>query len=234
MSTPDAAGAALRLGAVTIGQSPRVDVTSDLAPLLPNVELLERGALDDLTDTELAALARRPAGAILATRLRDGRQIVVGEDDVAPRVQAALDDLVREGAAATLLLCTGDFPPLRCSVPLLLPDRILQGVVRAVFPGGTLGVITPHEAQRASQAERWTRAVEARVRVEVTTPYQPDPQPGLRVAARRLREAGVAMVVMDCLGYGTAMRAAVRAELDTPVLLARTVLGRVAAEMIGL
>ena len=47
----------IQIGALTIGQSPRVDVTADIAPILePEITLLEAGALDGLTADEIAAL----------------------------------------------------------------------------------------------------------------------------------------------------------------------------------
>lgn len=224
----------LRLGAVTIGQSPRVDITPDLADLLPGVELLERGALDDLGERELRELSRHPAGDVLATRLRDGSEIIVGEHDVAPRVQEALVALAERDVAAILLLCTGTFPAFRCPVPVLLPDRVLQAVVRATFPGGRLGVVTPNREQLASQRTRWSRGLDGEVQVEAVSPYRSDWEADLHAAAERLARAGVGMVALDCLGYSTLMREELRRALGVPVLLARTVLGRVAAEFAGL
>ena len=45
----------VKIGAVTVGQAPRVDVTADILPLLSGVELLERGGLDGLTREDIAA-----------------------------------------------------------------------------------------------------------------------------------------------------------------------------------
>lgn len=40
----------VKIGAITVGQSPRVDVTPDLWPIFgPNVELIEAGGLDGLS-----------------------------------------------------------------------------------------------------------------------------------------------------------------------------------------
>ena len=49
------------LGAITIGQAPRVDITKDILPLLPeHVLLREYGALDDFTYEEIMTrFARR-------------------------------------------------------------------------------------------------------------------------------------------------------------------------------
>ena len=64
------------LGAVTIGQAPRVDITGDIMPLLPeHVELREYGALDDFTLEEVQArFAPGEGDEVLVSRMRDGRQ----------------------------------------------------------------------------------------------------------------------------------------------------------------
>lgn len=223
-----------RLGGITIGQSPRVDITPDLTPLLPGVELLERGALDDLEEEALRALRENPHGDVLATRLRDGREILVGEEDVIPKVQRAIEELARQDVAAILLLCTGTFPKFACEVPLLYPERVLQAAVVATFPGGALGVITPYAEQVRFQEARWSSRLGAEVLVEAVSPYRAHWELELRKAAQRLKAAGVTMIVLDCLGYSTTMRACVRELAGVPVLLARTTLGRIAAEFAGI
>jgi protein AroM len=221
------------LGAVTIGQSPRPDVIPELQGLLPGVRFREAGALDGEPPAVLRRLADRPAGPILATRLGDGREIRVGEDDIAPRVQRAVDRLQGD-VDAILLLCTGPFPRLASTVPLLYPDRILTHFVAGVFDRGVLAVLTPAPAQLGWQASRWRAACPVgEVLVAAASPYAPDWRPGLDGAVDRLA-ARPALVVLDCLGYNGAMRARVRARTGAPAVLARSVLARAAAELVGL
>ena len=60
----------LRVGTVTIGQAPRVDVTPDLMKILgPQVELVEAGALDGLGAEQIAAMAPRPSDYVGANAL---------------------------------------------------------------------------------------------------------------------------------------------------------------------
>ena len=72
-----------RIGAITIGQSPRVDVVPEMQQILgPDVEIVQAGVLDGLSPEEIAALApagngdseiRRLRGSpVLVSRLRDG------------------------------------------------------------------------------------------------------------------------------------------------------------------
>ncbi|UCH26928.1 MAG: AroM family protein [Trueperaceae bacterium] len=224
----------MRVGAVTVGQSPRSDITPEIAPLLPGVEILEGGALDGLGPEELEALRRQPRGEVLATRLRSGQEIVVGKDDVLPGVADQIARLERSGAEAILLLCTGSFPVMASTVPVLYPEAVLAQVVRAVFAGGRLGVLTPHPAQCAFQVKRWGEVVPGAVKAVAASPYPADAAAGLAEAAEELSAWGADLVAMDCLGYTTGMRDALRRRLERPVLLARTALARVTAELLGL
>jgi protein AroM len=221
------------LGAVTIGQSPRTDVVPELEALLPGVRFREAGALDGEPAETLRRLAADPAGPILVTRLGDGREIRVGEDDLVPRVQRAVDRLQTE-VDAILLLCTGAFPRLASAVPLLYPERILTHFVAGVFDGGALAVLTPGEAQVGWQDARWRAACpEARVLVAAASPYATDWRRPLDQAVEALGAVRPALVVMDCLGYDAAMRDRVRGLAGAPVALARSVLARAAAELLG-
>ncbi len=46
-----------RIGMVTVGQAPRADIVPDMAALLPDVDILEAGALDGLDRAAIARLA---------------------------------------------------------------------------------------------------------------------------------------------------------------------------------
>jgi protein AroM len=221
------------LGAVTIGQSPRPDVIPELEALLPGVRFREAGALDDESPDTLRRLAAGPRGPILVTRLRDGREIRVGEDDTVPRVQRVVDRLQGQ-VDAILLLCTGSFPRLASGVPLLYPERVLAHFVAGVFDRGVLAVLTPGAAQVDWQTGRWCAACpDARIVVVAASPYGTDWRRALDGALDRVVAAAPALVVMDCLGYDGAMRAHVRARTGAPVALARSVLARAAAELLG-
>ena len=68
-----------KIGAITIGQSPRTDITGDICPLLaPNITLQEYGALDPFdADYINQNFAPGPDSSVLVTRMRDAshRQI---------------------------------------------------------------------------------------------------------------------------------------------------------------
>src|SRR5215211_5590228 len=100
-----------KIGAITIGQSPRVDVVPEMLEILgSSVELIEGGALDGLSAHEVAKLAPRNGDYVLVTRLRDGSSVQIAEHHILPRMQEQVDRAVAEGADVVALLCTGEFP----------------------------------------------------------------------------------------------------------------------------
>ncbi|MDN5940637.1 MAG: AroM family protein [Nitrospira sp.] len=60
----------MKIGAVTIGQSPRDDIIPEIREILgPEVEIVERGALDGLSLKEVNDFYPGPPGPILVTRM---------------------------------------------------------------------------------------------------------------------------------------------------------------------
>lgn len=218
-----------RLGIVTIGQSPRVDMVPEMTAWLPPVELVERGALDGLTRAEIAVLAPgEQSGEVLTTRLDDGSSVDLDHDLIVARVQDAIEWLEATGVDATLVVCTGHFPPLRHARPLLLAERLLVAGVRGLTGSGRLGVVCPLPEQEEMSRAKWPGAL-----VAAATPYREGAERTVAEAARRLVGAGAEWIVFDCMGYTDAMRRAAAAAAGVPVLLARSVVARLAGEVVA-
>ena len=226
-----------RLGVVTIGQSPRIDMVPELSGWLPPVEVVERGALDGLSGAEIAHMAPS-AGAthVLTTRLCDGSSVVLDHDAVVGRVESAIGWLEQAGVDATLVVCTGEFPDLAHKGPLLLAERLfvsgVEGLCGGDTKGGVLGVVCPLPQQIAMSLAKWA-GVAARVEVAAATPYDGGTPAAVAAAAADLAGRGARWIVLDCMGYTDAMRAAARQKSGVPVLLARSVVARLAGEVVA-
>jgi protein AroM len=218
-----------RVGAITIGQTPRDDIARELGKVLgADVRIVQAGALDGLSRAEIDTLTPEVDDAdALITHLRDGANVLVAKRRIVPRLQACLDRLADE-VDAFAILCAGVFPPFSSARPVLLPERCLAAVVDAAFDGRRLGVIVPIKEQQASSAERWSR-VDPGVVVTVASPY--DEPARLVAAAEELRRGGVSLVVMECQGFTGAMKTVVREVTGAPALLPTTVLARFLAEL---
>ncbi|MEW2544270.1 AroM family protein [Streptomyces sp. NPDC047002] len=229
------------LGLVTIGQAPRDDLRPDAEPLLPGVRLIEHGALDEEDFSGAAeagtrsALAPEPGEAPLVSRLRDGRSVVLGHGAVVPRIERAVARAERDGAAATLVLCTGHFPSVRSARPLLYAEPLVQHAVAALVGEDPVGLVCPRDDQAGDVGERWARLLPGRVTAAGANPYAPrDEAVGLvAAAAGELVGAGARWLVLDCIGYTEEMRRAAARAAGRPVLLARSLAVRAAGEAVA-
>ncbi len=221
------------VGLVTIGQSPRADVVPDMAEIIgPGVEILEAGALDGLDRAEIAALVPGPGDEILVTRLADASSVFVAKRHIIPRVQAKIAELERAGATLIALLCTGAFPRLAASRPLIQPQPVLLGVLRGMSWPGRLGILTPSVPHVPQAGARW-RADGFDPVVVPLSPYEEEDPGALARAADTLRAAAAGLIVMDCMGFRRKTKNELQGLAGVPVLLANLLVARVIAEVSG-
>ena len=220
-----------KLGLITIGQSPRVDVTPDLEPIFgPDIQLCQAGALDGMTAQDIAAFAPEEGDYVLISRLRDGSSAVFAEKHILPRLQQCIYDLEAEGVELIMFLCTGSFPNFESHVPLVFPCAVLNGTVPALASRSRIAVITPKQEQETQCAEKWKNYVQS-VQVTWGSPYG-DPEE-LDRAARETASWDVDLVVLDCMGYTSAMKERVHQLSGKPVVLSRTIAARVVMELLA-
>jgi protein AroM len=222
---------------VTIGQSPRDDIVHEIvATMGSRIDYIQLGALDELDSAAISELSPSLGERVMVTRLRTGETVRVSEEKLLPLLQSAVDKAT-ENAQVVFLLCTGSFGQLICAVPLICPERILMQVSLALLPSGSLGILTPDARQLDQQRERWAGAArdmgnQVEVRVVSASPYETSDcsvEGGLVAAAEKLSDCD--LIVMDCMGYTLAMKRLMHNRTGKPVVLARSLVGRIAAEI---
>jgi protein AroM len=223
----------LRLGVLTIGQAPRMDLTPEILPLLTGVELVESGILDGLTYDEVLLEEPLPGDHLLTTRMKDGRSVVIGESFVMARLPSVLADLEAR-TDAVLLACTGPFPTLSHSKPLVVPDRVICHCVAGLADDDTVvGVIAPLPAQEKDTQDKFTRRLQQQQVITASaSPYTSSRQE-LVAAAEELRVQGVGIIALDCIGYTEEHRRIVAHTAQVPVVLARSASARFAMEALS-
>lgn len=207
---------------VSIGQSPRTDIVSDFKKLWGNTyTILDIGALDDLSHEEITSLAPVGGESDLITKLRDGQTVYLSHHRLTPYIGQALEKACKGGADWAVVLCTGDFSNLKCSIPLLLPNPILAHSVESVLQAGDkLTVIVPTHGQVSEATERWSQRGFVVSKVIVETPF--DNHQALFDALKNDRTVQSTQgLIADCFGFDlTFMKAA--AELyDKPIFISR-------------
>lgn len=221
------------LGVVTIGQSPRTDMVPELRRWLGGAEIAERGALDGLTAAEAGRLGPDgPGDRLLVSRMRDGTDVKLGASRVYPLVCDAVRDLEDQGVATTLIVCTGELPPVPHRGTLLLAESLLSHGVRAIIAGERLAVLCPDGGQAANSRARWALVSDEPL-VASASPYAEDSLTQVATAARTLSGSGARFLILDCMGYDLAAREAAARASGLVALLAREVVAHLTAAALG-
>jgi hypothetical protein len=199
------------IAAYTIGQTPRPDLTRDLADRLPSVRFEVVGALDGLSAADIPD--PEPGGYPLETRLRDGTRVVVDSAFLEPRLQAAVSEQ-DDRVAAHLVLCAGPFPELTAQRPLIRPFEASVAELRRLGMR-SVEVVVPFAAQAAPAANKW-EAAGFRCRphaIEVATGERPVEE----WVMERLEGTDADALVFDYVGLPSSLLDQVAAAVSLPV-----------------
>ena len=221
----------MKIGAVTIGQSPRDDIIPEIREVLgPQVEIVERGALDGLSLKEVNDFYPGPSSPILVTRMKDGTEVKITKKHIVTRLKNCILELEGKGVEISILLCTEDFPEIKSKKILLRPDRILQSMVKAILKKGKLGVIIPSLDQIQATKKKWD-STGFSVVVEAISPYTGTEKEIIEIA-NKFKNLEVDLTILDCIGFNRMTKAVFRDVIKKPVLLPRTILARIAREIV--
>ena len=97
----------MKVAFITIGQSPREDVMSEIKPYLTGIDYFEIGLLDGLSDEEIASLRAEEGELEYVTRLRDGREVKASKRKLERILERKLEKISHADLA--VMLCTGEF-----------------------------------------------------------------------------------------------------------------------------
>ena len=149
----------LKVGFLTIGQSPRTDIVKDVREILSkNIKIVEKGVLDELDQNAIAKnLAPEPTHTIYVSRLRNGSQVAISKEKILPLMQRTISKLEEEEVDLIVILCSGEFPMFKSNVPIMYPDRLLKSYVQAFDVKGSLGVLIPLPEQVEYAMLKWRK-----------------------------------------------------------------------------
>lgn len=216
---------------VTIGQSPRTDVTSDVADILgPSITIVECGALDELTNTDISELKPSSNDHVLVSRLRDGSEVKISHKRVVGLVNDCISK-VQEKADIVVLLCTGEFKEVHADKLLIMPSDLLFRVVQSILPRGVAGILVPSPLQFDDMRIKWNREGLGIV-LESLSPYQETDESSVKEIASRFVNAKADLLVLDCIGYSMKLSQTLKELTGLPTILARTLVARVVRELL--
>ena len=206
-----------RVAFVTIGQSPRHDVTPDIiGQTRTPLAVVEHGALDGLDPAAIDGLAPRAGEQRLVSRLRDGGEVLLGKPAIDRRLHTILAGLDADGFDLLVLLCTGQFTQFRLRTPFIEPQHTVDHFVQGLAYGAErIGILLPN----AAQIDEFHGIPGVATKAASASPYIADPEAALREAGAALADTD--LIVMHCIGYSEAMRQVVKRASGRPVLVSR-------------
>ena len=218
-----------QIGMLTIGQSPRDDLIPALMEILgEDFEIVEAGALDDLSYEDIQKIDLNPEHYILVSRMRDGREIKITKKYVVPRMQKQLDKIEAQGVRLTVVMCTGKFPQFKSKGLVVTPSEILKGVIEGSLKEGKLAVVYPTKEQMP-YAERDFGRENIQLYADTVSPYEPEDVEGL---LNRLKEEAPDLIFLNCFGFPTEIKHKIVKATGKPTIHSSSVIARVLKEPI--
>jgi protein AroM len=218
-----------KIGMLTIGQAPRGDILPPLMEILGDgFEIVEAGALDDVTSEEIDQIEFEPDDYLLVSRMRDGTEVMITKRFILPRLQEKLRRLEEQGVGLTVIMCTGRFPKFESKGLVVTPQEILKGVLEATLKRGRLGVVYPAEEQM-HMAETTFGREGVEVYADFLSPYEGESD--VEALADRLADQDLDLILLNCFGFSSNVKAAVAERTSRPVILSNTLVARVLKEL---
>ncbi|MCX7920015.1 MAG: AroM family protein [bacterium] len=212
----------VKIGLVTIGQSPREDIVSEMRLILGNtIEIIQAGALDGLAPKEIERLRPNESEIPLFTRLNDGAPVIIGKNNIVPFLNQAIARLEQHEVTLIGLLCTEEFTGLTPHRLLVASKTILHNTVNKFHQNRTVAIIYPLEIQTKSMQKKW-----APLGVQLLfIPFNPlDQEAEFDVLLARCESPDISIIVLDCFGYSAGLAWDILFLTGKPVLLPRTIL----------
>jgi len=211
----------VKVGFLTIGQSPREDLIPEIKPLiLPYIEIVEYGLMDNLSPEEIKLLRPETKETPLVTRLRDGSQVQLSDRKISELLPEAIDYMkTKMDVKAVGILCTHDFPKTKLSCPAIFPFDYIQFLINQILEVRNLGVVVPLESQIEMTKKKWKK--------EKTVVVTKSPYTEGKIwdeIAKIFAQEKVETVIFDCIGYKIKDRQEIQSLIHVPTLLPRAIL----------
>ncbi|MGQ9618043.1 MAG: AroM family protein [Candidatus Aminicenantia bacterium] len=198
---------------LTIGQSPREDIIMDISPFFSSIDIMEKGALDNLSFEEIERLEPDKDDIPLITRLRNGKSAKVGKSKIFPLLLKNIKE-IESYADIVVLLCTEEFK-LSSSIPVIFPFEIMKSKIYSMKFEGKLLVFVPLKEQKEMAVKKW-KCVTEEVEIKVFNPYESGSSKHDFSDVKNYRVA-----VLDCIGYRISLVEKLKGESNLTVISPR-------------
>lgn len=213
----------IKIGTLTIGQSPRSDIIPEIIPLLGDeFEIIEAGALDGL-DTDYIEMNISPQNneieqIIQVSRMTDGTEVEILQSKVVPLLEKQIAYLENCGVEFIVLLCNDPFIDLKSNVKIIYPEPIIHYLAFEISKTKKIGVIMPNETQ-LERAKNLLLRYNLDATVVSISPYRK--VDCIKKSLEPIMSEDIDVVVLECLGYGNEFKNIVKKLTGKKVILVR-------------
>ena len=131
------------------------------------------------------------------------------------------------GAELIVLMCTGEMGFFRSNAFFVESSTIVRNIAEALGEGKRVGIFIPDEKQLTQMIKRWNSIKTAEI--HALSPYLNADE--TEKIIEKYNNKKWDMVVLDCMGYTEEIKNIISEKLNTKVLLSRSVIARVVAEL---
>lgn len=225
------------IGMLTIGQTPRDDITPMFREILgPDFEIMEAGALDGLTLEDIKGIDIRPDDYILVSRMSDGTEVKITKRFVIPRIQEKITELEERMSAKlvepfsllTVVMCTGAFPQFESKGLVVTPQEILKGVLNGSLKKGKLGVVYPTKEQMPGAHSNFG-SDDVETYADATSPYEGSEE--LEALAERLSAQNLDLIFLNCFSFSSDLKKHIAERTGVPTIQSNAVIARMLKEL---
>lgn len=221
----------VKIGVITIGQSPRSDAIEDIKSVLKdNQDIIEKGALDDFSlEYVVKNLGPSKDETILVSRMRDGSQVILSEEKIIPLIQKSIYSLENE-CNIIVLMCTGRFPKMDYKKTIVVyPQKVVHNIAEALIEDTILGIIVPDESQ-IPQIKRYWSDKGISTCIEAVSPYLE--LENLEKVCEKFKNSSCEFILLDCMGYSKKIADIVKRITRKKVILSRSVAFSTVSEIV--
>ena len=210
----------IKICLLTIGQSPRRDIVPEMKSIfLPEVEIMEKGLLDDLSEEEIKRFRPQKDEDSLISILRNGKTAQLSVRKIESLLTEYISKIAKEDIKGVGILCTHDFMEKKYPVPVIFPSKFIKFLIEQVYKMDRIGIVIPLENQikMVKSKFRCKKAI-----IQVKSPYMRDIY--WEEIACVFRKERVEGIVLDCVGYSIKDREEIEKYVRVPVFLPRLLL----------
>jgi protein AroM len=211
----------VKIGLLTIGQSPRKDITHEIKPLISShIEIIERGILDNLDLVEIQKLKPDKGEIPLVTILRNGKEVQLGAEKIDSLLPNIINEMQKKGKIKGIgILCTHDFHDKEYSIPVIFPSNFIKFLLKHILKINRLGIVIPLENQIDMVKEKFQSN---KIIIQVKSPYSQEKS--WEEIVDYFKKEKIDGIILDCIGYKIKDKQEIQDLIEIPVLLPRLIL----------